>query len=170
MNTELILSIVVASATTVYTVITIFQLRESRKVRFQKEAPNIVPYLKSTEDHTTMQLFIENFGEGVAKDVQVKFIKDFNRFNKEDLPLSQVGISKNGLNYFPPKYLLKYGLGIMVELNKENHDEKIVFELTINQIFGQSYSTPPETYMGQIPYYLKEINNQLKSLTNKLHE
>lgn len=179
MNTELILSIVVASATTIYTVITIFQLRESRKVRFQKEAPNIVPYLKSTEDHTTIQLYIENFGEGVAKDVQVEFIKDFNRFNKEDLPLSQVGISKNGLNYFPPKYLLKYGLGIMVELNKENHDEKIileisykslnnhkfknVFELPINQIFGQSYSTPPETYMGQIPYYLKEINNQLKN-------
>lgn len=179
MNTQLILSIVVALATIAYTYITYRQLKESERVRFQKETPNIVPYLKSTEDHTTMQLFIENFGEGVAKDVQVKFIKDFNRFNKEDLPLSQVGISKNGLNYFPPKYLLKYGLGIMVELNKENHDEKIVleisykslnnhkfkkvFELPINQIFGQSYSTPPETYMGQIPYYLKEINNQLKN-------
>lgn len=183
MNTELILSIVVASATTIYTIITIFQLIESRKVRFQKESPNIVPYLKSTEDHTTMQLYIENFGEGVAKDVKVEFIKDFNRFNKEGFSLSEVGISKNGMNYFPPKYKLKYGLGIMVELNKENHNEKIVleisykglnnykfknvFELPINQIFGQSYSTPPETYMGQIPYYLKEINNQLKAFNKQ---
>lgn len=69
MNTQLILSIVVALATIAYTYITYRQLKESERVRFQKEAPNTVPYLKSTEDYTTMQLFIENFGEGVAKDV-----------------------------------------------------------------------------------------------------
>ena len=78
MNTELILSIVVASATTIYTIITIFQLKESRKVRLQKETPNIIPYLKSSENHVVMELYIENFGEGVAKDVKEDFVKDFN--------------------------------------------------------------------------------------------
>ena len=179
MNTELILSIVVASATTIYTVITIFQLIESRKVRFQKESPNIVPYLKSAENHINMELHIENFGEGVARDVKVEFIKDFKRFNSDELYLSKVGIAENGMNYFPPKYKLKFSMGSMIDLYEESSNEKIivkvcykslnnrkfknVFELPFNQIFGQNYSNPPETYMGQIPYYLKEISKQLKA-------
>lgn len=68
----------------------------------------------------------------------------------------------------------------MTSLAEENPDDKIVieityqsqdnrsfrniFELPFNQIFGQNYSSPPETYMGQIPYYLKEINTELKKM------
>ena len=78
MSTEIILSIVVAIATSIYTIVTIFQLIESRKVRFQKDAPNIVAFLKSAEDHVVMELYIENFGEGVAKDVKIEILKDFN--------------------------------------------------------------------------------------------
>lgn len=181
MKTELILSIVVASATTIYTIVTIFQLIESRKVRFQKETPNIVPYLKMAETNLKINLFIENFGEGVAKFVKVEFIKDFPRFKRSDLLLSKVGIAENGLNYFPPKYKLKYGIGLTSDIYKEFADEKIVikitykslnnrmfsnvFELPFYQISGQNQSNPPETHLGQIPYYLKEIGKQLKGLT-----
>lgn len=186
MNTELILSIVLTCSTVVYTVVTIFQVFESRKVRFQKETPNIVPYLKMAETSLKMNLYIENFGEGVAKDVKVEFIKDFPRFKRIDLMLSKIGISENGMNYFPPKYRLSYGIGSMSDIYKEFADEKIiikitykslnnskfsnVYELPFYQISGQGQSRPPETYLGQIPYYLERINNQLKSLTNKLHE
>ena len=186
MNTELILSIVLTCSTVVYTVVTIFQVFESRKVRFQKETPNIVPYFKMAETSLKMNLCIENFGEGVAKDVKVEFIKDFPRFKRTDLMLSKIGVSENGMNYFPPKYRLSYGIGSMSDIYKEFADEKIVikitykslnnskfsniYELPFYQISGQGHSTPPETYLGQISYYLERINNQLKSLTNKLHE
>ena len=186
MNTELILSIVVASATTIYTIITIFQLNESRKVRLQKETPNIIPYLKSSENHVVMELYIENFGEGVAKDVKVDFVKDFNRFYQGNHALSNVGIAKNGMNYFPPRYKLKFYIGSMTKLYENSIEEKIVikvsyksltgksfsniFDLPFNQIFGQNYSNPPETYIGQIPYYLKEINKNLKVLTENINE
>ena len=179
MSTEIILSIVVASATSIYTIITIFQLLESRKVRLQKDAPNIVPYLRSAENHISMELYLENFGEGVAKDVKVEVIKDFKRFNQEDQYLSTIGIVENGMNVFTPKYKLKFYMGSMIDLYENFQNESIilkisykslnnhgfsqVFELPFNQIFGQNFSDPPETYMGQIPYYLKEISKDLKS-------
>lgn len=53
---ELVLSSVVAIATSFYTVITVFQLLESRKVRLQKSAPNIIAYLKSAENHIALEL------------------------------------------------------------------------------------------------------------------
>lgn len=182
MNTELLLAVVVASATSIYTLVTIFQLIESRKVRLQKETPNIVAYLKSSENHETLYLIIKNFGEGVAKNVNVKFIKDFKRFARQDFLLSHIGISENGLNLFPPNHFFQYGIGIMTTLYEENKEDSIEllisyesfdnrrfktkFNLPLNQIFGQSYSKPPETYIGQIPYFLKEISDQLKKMNN----
>lgn len=177
---ELVLSSVVAIATSFYTVITVFQLLESRKVRLQKSAPNIIAYLKSAENHIALELYIKNFGEGVARNVKVNFLKDFKRYNNEEMYFSTIGIVKNGFNYFPPDYSLKFYVGSMTSLAEENPDDKIVieityqsqdnrsfrniFELPFNQIFGQNYSSPPETYMGQIPYYLKEINTELKKM------
>lgn len=174
---ELLLSIVVASATVVYTVVTLFQLIESRKNRFLKESPNIVPFLKTTEEHSVLQLIIKNFGEGVAKNVKVSFSKDFNRFGKEK-KLSDIGIAMHGMSYFPPQYELRFGIhwmeniynsyqedGIEVIITCENihrHKFEGTFLLPFKQLFEQSYLTPPETYMGQIPYYLKEINSTLK--------
>ena len=174
---ELLLSTVVASATLIYTVVTIFQLVESRKNRLLKETPIIIPFLKSSEDHETMEFLIKNFGEGVAKNVKVEFVKDSKRFNK-DFGFREIGIAKYGMNIFPPQYQLKYFVGFMTEIYKTNdHDFVEIeisyenlnnrkfnshFKLPFNQIFGQNYSKPPETYMGQIPYYLKEINLTLK--------
>ncbi len=179
---ELLLSIVVASATLIYTVVTIFQLAESRKNRLLKEAPSIIPFLKSSEDHKTMELIIKNFGEGVAKNVRVEFTKDVKRFDK-DFGFSEIGISKHGLNIFPPQYQLKYFVGFFTKIYETNNKDfveigityenlnnrkfKTHFKLPFNQIFGQNYSTPPETYMGQIPYYLKEINSTLKKNIDK---
>ena len=182
MSPELLLSVVVTSATSIYTIITVFQLIESRKVRLQKETPNIIAYLKSSENHEAMYLIVKNFGEGVAKNVKLEFIKDFKRFEREDFLLSQIGIAKNGLNFFPPQHFLQFGIGTMTNLYENNKNDvielfisydsldnrgfKTKFGLPLNQIFGQSYSKPPETFMGQIPYYLKEINIQLKEMNN----
>lgn len=182
MSSEFLLSLVVGSSTVIYTVITAFQLIESRKVRLQKETPNIIAYLKSSENHEGMYLIIKNFGEGVAKNVKIKFIKDFKRFGREDFLLSQIGIAQNGLNFFPPQHFLQFGIGVMTILYENSKNETIElllsyesldgrnfenkFSLPLNQIFGQSYSKPPETYMGQIPYYLKEINSQLEKMIN----
>lgn len=180
MTAENILSTVVACSTIVYTVITLFQLRESKKVRLQKETPLIIPYLQSSENHQFMSLCIKNFGDGVAKDIKIKILKDYDFFGLNERKLSTVGVVENGMNYFVPNFQFTYYLDTIVDLKNKHEDEVIemtvsyksldnrnfnqTFILAFNQMFGQFYSNPPETYMGQIPYHLKEIAKQLKDV------
>ncbi|WP_157909869.1 hypothetical protein [Capnocytophaga cynodegmi] len=180
LNLENSISLSLLIVTAIYVIITYLQLRESRKVRLQKETPNIIPYLKSSEDHTTLILHIKNFGEGVAKNVKVRFLQDYNRFDKSDYTLSKTGIAENGMSYFVPNYSFTFHIGqlkniynksinekIKVEISYESLDDrkfKKLFELPFNQVFGQTYSSPPDTYIGQIAYYLKEINSILKKI------
>jgi hypothetical protein len=60
---------------------------------------------------------------------------------------------------------------IEIEISYESSDKrkfKDIFKLPFNQATGQNYSNPPENFIGQIPYYLKEINKTLKeNLENK---
>jgi hypothetical protein len=91
---------------------------------------------------------------------------------------SNVGIVKNGFNSFPPQYELNFYINLMTDLETEDDNNSIeieisyessdkekikdIYKLPFNQVTGQNYSNPPETFIGQIPYYLKEINNTLK--------
>jgi hypothetical protein len=178
MNVEVILSVVIASSTVIYTIITLMTWYESKATRRQKVTPMLIAYLKTTENHMNLALHIKNIGEGYAKDVVVKIIKDYNQFDKANLPLSDIGIAKKGLNIFPPQYELRYYVHSMTKLNVDEKKEILELEITykdqkgknyknsyslpFNQMFGQNYSSPPDTYIGQVSHYLKEINTTLK--------
>ena len=73
----LILSAVLVIVTAVYTWINWKILQESIATRRQKNSPNIVPYLKSSDNHEALFLYVKNMGEGCAKDVKIKVIKDY---------------------------------------------------------------------------------------------
>lgn len=183
MKVELILSAVLVACTIVYTWINWKVWKENKKTREQKITPHIIAYLKSTESHIALVLHIKNIGEGIAKNVKIDLLKDYNQFFREDLPLSQSGIFKNNLNIFPPQYEMKYYLAAMTKIDFDNEDSCVklkisyersdgkaiedIYDLPFNQITGQNYSNPPETFMGRIPYYLKEINDTLKKINTK---
>ena len=185
MKVEIILSIVIAVCTVLYTIINSLLWFESRSTRKQKTSPHIIAYLKSTEDHVMMSLHIKNIGEGLAKNVKVKILKDYKQFGKNNQFLSELGTMKNGFNSFPPQYELKYYINTNTDIYKTEKDEKIelelnyescdnrkfteIFELPFNQLFGQNYSSPPETYIGKISYYLNEMNATLKKLEKKMN-
>jgi len=178
---EFILSIILAASTVIYTIINLMMWMENRASRHLKSTPTIIAFLRTTENHTTLVLYIKNIGEGFAKDVRLKFLKDYNQFGKENLTLSTIGIAKYGFSIFPSQYELKYYINSMTELydNKDDWDKNYIeleisykdkrnkkyknsYKLPFIELMGQNYSSPPETYLGQIPYYLKEINNNLK--------
>lgn len=183
MSVEITLSLVIAISTVFYTAINLMIWFESRKSRKQKITPHIIAFLKSTEDHTTLELHFKNIGEGVAKNVKIKTLKDYNQFGKSGLSISELGIIKNGFNSFPPQYELKYFIHLYTEIYKSDIEGSLkfemyyessdhrkfteTFELPFKQLFGQGYTEPPETYMGKIPYYLKEINSTLKTIDKK---
>lgn len=179
MKVEIVLSTVLAVSTVIYTIINLMLWFESRASRRQKIAPLVIAFLKSTENHEVLTLNIKNICEGLAKNVTIKTIKDYSRLGKENLLLSNVGIIKNGFNNFPPQHELSFYIHHMTELKADDESSFIeieisyessgkakfrnIYELPFNQVVGQNYSNPPETYLGQIPYYLKEINSTLKT-------
>jgi hypothetical protein len=180
MDVELILSIVLAGATVFYTIINLMMWFESRATRRQKITPMIIAFLKVTEDHKTLAVHLKNVGEGFAKDVTIKALKDYNQFKKDNLPLSDCFAFKNGVNIFPSGYELIYYLDSVADIDYARDDSYIelqidykdmrgkrygnnIFKLPFNQV-ARNYSDPPENLMGQIPYYLKKINESIKSV------
>ena len=177
MDAQVAISLALLVATSLYTIVTIMMWWESRKTRLQKITPEIIAYLKTSEDHNVVMLVIENIGQGCAYDLKVDLDEEYHTFAKEDKNLSQMPIFNEGVSIYPPKYRLQYYLGVCKEMNNlqetiglsfyyrdqnKNIYNKHTF-LKIKQI-ACFYSNPPETYMGKIAYYLQEID---KKLVNK---
>ena len=161
-------------ATSLYTFVTILMWLESKRTRLQKVTPEIIAYLKTSEDHNVVMLVIENIGEGCGYDLKVDLDEEYYTFGQEDKNLSQLPIFNDAVSIYPPKYRLQYYLGECDQINKlqetiglnlrysdqnkKNYAKHSV--LRINQIVC-FYSNPPETYIGKIAYYLKEIDKKL---------
>lgn len=174
---QLVFSAVLAFATVAYTVATILMFVESVKSRKLKTKPDVIPYLQTSDNHKALMLCVKNIGEGCARNVQIKVLKDYYCFGKENLPLSHYHIFQEGVTIFPSGYELHYYLDNAVRaMSQENgYVEMVVcysdengksyksenYKLVFNQI-SQSYSNPPETNEGKIAYYLKEISDSLK--------
>src|SRR5690554_4763164 len=180
MQVEIILSGVLAICTLIYTGINFFMLLESRATRKQKTTPRIVPFLQRGESNRMLELHIKNIGEGLAKNVESRVLKDYNRFGKEDSFLSHIEFFTRPMQNFPPGYELKYYIHSMSDIYEKDKNGSIeleftyedcyrkkhreIFELSFNPVMQQNYSSPPETYLGQIPYYLKKINKNLEKI------
>lgn len=173
MKVELLLSIVLAISTVFYTIINLMMWFESRAARKQKTDALIIAYLKYSDDDRVVYLFMENIGEGCAENVTLSALPDYERFMK--WPLSESNPFKNGINIFPSKE--KINIALNLSAKTELDKDCFILEIKYNNLnsykqktnvytlhFGQiesSYRTPPVTFMGQIPYYLKELNKTL---------
>jgi hypothetical protein len=176
----LLTNIVIAVATAVYAWINFRLLKESQETRKQKTAPFVVAFLKTTDNHNVLSLHIKNIGEGLAKNVQITVLKDYFIMKKDKYPISNLNIVKNGINIFPPQYEFVNNIDWLIESNEDKKDKYIelsinyegtdgrkfqeVFNLPFYQYLGQHYCNPPETYIGEIAYYLKEINTNIKKI------
>jgi len=177
MKVEILLSTVLAISTVFYTIINLMMWFESKATRNQKITPLVIAYLQMSETHNIMILCIKNIGEGLAKNVRISIKDDYNIFDKSDLLLSQRSMIKNGINNLPPQLEVSCYINHMKNLNLDDNHSRIEldifyeninkkalvdsYDLPFNQTFRENYSKPPDTYMGQIPYYLSEINKSL---------
>lgn len=176
----LVISVIISAVTTWK------MLDENRKKRLQKIEPHIIAYLRIVETHDVLGLTFKNIGEGCAKNVVVKVLKDYYLFKDKTRPLSNETMIKNGLAIMLSQDECTFFLGPLtgeekidieaddsiVELEIKCHDimgkEYIgTYKLLFSQIDLRYYLNPPETYMGQIPYYLKEIKNELKGIKQR---
>lgn len=183
---QIVFSAVLAFATVAYTVATVLMLIESVKVRKQKASPCIVPYLKTSDDYQLVLLYVKNVGEGIARNVRIELCNDYFCFDNQNFPLSQYRIFQDGVSVFPSQYELVYILGNRESCLAANNDyyiELLVYyddmkgkknggehyKLLFQQI-GQGYVTPPDSDIGRIAYYLKDISNSLNRISKRPHK
>ena len=180
---NLTLSIVLAVATVAYTIINLMMWFESRATRRQKMAPLMVAYLESTANKQVLCLFVKNVGEGCAKNVKVKMLRDHDSLGQDDWPLSKFPLFNEGVNVFPSGYQLHYYIDYWDSIRKNGMDDYIELEITCTDIKGRNqqtqsyvlkfiqvmsnYSTPPDTYEAQIPYYLEHISKAVKKISEE---
>ncbi len=171
---ELFFSGALVLATIKYTKATKLMYKENRETRLQKTTPCIVPYLKSSADHQSVFLYIQNVGEGTAKNVKVTINKGYEKPFKS-LNLDGYKLLKDGVAIFPPQYELHFFINLWEHIEKSDYMElSIEYESLDNRKYNlnhirltiwdsyHSWSGVPEETLDQIPYYLKAINTTLK--------
>lgn len=173
-NIEVIFSGVLVIVTIVYTIATTLMYTESRKSRLQKTTPCIIPYFKSSADHQSVFLYIQNVGEGTAKNVKVTINKGYE-ITPKSLNIDGYKLFKEGVAIYPPQHELHFYINLWENIEKSDSIElSIEYEALDNRKFNydhikltiwdsyQSWSGVPEETLDQIPYYLNSINETLK--------
>lgn len=182
-HASLVLSAVVALATIAYTWINYLMYRESKISRLQKLKPEIIPYLQSTASKNVLCLYIKNIGEGCAKNVKVKLLRDYNCLGKADWPLSKFPLFNEGVSVYPPGYELHYYIDFWDTIRDKEMKGKLEMEISYTDIKGKqkdknyyllkfnqimsNYSTPPDNNEDLTNHYLKSISESLKKYAEK---
>ncbi len=144
MTPSIILSFVLTLCTIIYTGINYLLWQESIKTRRELSCPNLIAYLKFSEDHKSVELLIENIGNGVARDVKVVVLEDYDVVGY--YALSSIGIVQNGFKSFPPKYKLKYPLNLREKVYAEGQKEYIKLEISYFHLFDKKLINHTETF------------------------
>jgi hypothetical protein len=181
---QIIFSGVVAGSTIVYAFLTWKLVSETRKTRQFQQTPDINIRLEVSEaDAGFLYIIFENNGLGVAKDVKFDIIDDFQYYDHEHYKLSSKGIVKNGLPYFYSHQIFRYYLTDTSQNQEQKETDYIdvkalytdtlgrsydkLFRLQIADIAGETRMSPPETYLGRVAFYLKEIRNIMCKLQHR---
>lgn len=181
---QIIFSGVVACSTIVYAFLTWRLVSETRKTRQFQQTPDINIRLEVSEaDASSLFIIFENNGLGVAKDVKFDILDDFKQYDHDYYKLSNKGIVKNGLPYFYSHQIFRYYLTDTSQNSEQKETDYIdvkalytdtigrsydkLFRLHIADIAGETRMSPPETYIGRVSYYLKDIREILKKFEPK---
>lgn len=179
---SLVFSGIVAISTVFYAIVTLRLVKQTRLSReFHLEA-FMLAYLTCTEiSPNLIILVIKNIGNGVAKNIRFRIIKDIDYQNSNSL--KSLGIFDRNIMFFPPDAQNRYFLLSMNEDYENAIKDYIEFEITYDDKITKNKSqrfklefidsegigkfTPPETYLGMIPYRLERIE---KILDRKLKQ
>lgn len=170
---------IVAVSTVFYVILTSKLVSETRKNRELQTTPVLSVYIEVGEaDIAYKYIVFENIGYGVAKNVNFFVIQDSTYHDNMYDRLEEKGIFQNGLSYFYPKQKFKYFLShtpsipdehkngsIEIEIKYENifgTEKSERFCIKLNEYYGKTQQSPPNSYLGRISFALKEINETLK--------
>ena len=117
---ELLFSGALVFATIKYSKATKLMYKESRETRLQKTTPCIIPYVKSSADHQSAFLYVQNVGEGTAKNVKITINNGYEGTPKP-FNIDGYKLFKDGVAIFPPQYELHFYINEWENIKKSDN-------------------------------------------------
>ncbi|PKB44376.1 hypothetical protein AX016_2595 [Cellulophaga sp. RHA19] len=185
---QIIFSGIVTLSTIVYAILTWKLVKETRMMREFQLKPDIRIYFERGEIETNyVYLVLENKGFGTALNVNFIFLSNLSSYSDDYFDVKNKGVFKNGVAAFYPNQKFNYYL---LNVNKENHTKvnnetikieasyeditkrkiKTTFDLSIAETSGIGKITPPNTYVGRIPFFLENINKSIKKINDTIED
>ena len=132
-----ILSLALLLVTLAYTITSVLTWLESKATRKQKNAPNIIAYLRSNASHDTLYVCVKNIGEGCATHVRAIPTIDYAIFGR-DKHLRDFSLFSDGINVFPPQFELIFPLNSWSNIRNEDNPS-IKLDVHYKDLSGHSY-------------------------------
>jgi hypothetical protein len=185
---QIIFSGIVTISTVVYAVLTWKLVKETKLIREFQIRPDVRIYFERGEaNNMLLYITVENQGLGAAMNVKFEIVKNLEYYSNEYLNITEKGVFKHGIVTFYPNQKHRY---FVSALEKSNYDKvieetliikstyqditknkyNIEFYLPVKEIIGIGKSTPPDNYIGRIPFYLEKIDGTLKIISKKVDD
>ena len=173
---------VVAVSTAVYAYLTWRLVSETRRMREVQTDPRVS--IRVEADHTGhpgYELVIQNYGQGVAKNVCFKFEGDPSYFRNSWVGISppkidELPVIRDGLDYLEPNQVYRFPLGTV---SPEEYERAVETPWTFRTQYESLYGKPrTDTYIVDFSQFrgmffesnhLKEIAGHMKAVREDLH-
>ncbi|MCC4771282.1 hypothetical protein FXV91_14255 [Methanosarcina sp. DH2] len=180
---NLLFSGIVAISTVVYAVLTWKLVSETSKMREVQTEPNVYAFIEPRDEHNEItDMFIQNIGLGLARDIKFAVLSDFIYYKSERLSkiyqLSEIYLIKTGIEYIAPNQKMRIfstSLNDVRELNSKNYLKmKIEYTNSVGKEYDSVYlidfSSLPANGMSTGGAYKRDVLNSIKKIQGDMHE
>ena len=183
-NGDLLLSGVVAISTVVYAFLTWQLVSETRTMRKVQTEPSLHMFIEPRDEHAEItDMFIQNIGMGVARNIKFNVLSDFmyyrDRSLKKDYWLKDIHFLKNGLETLAPNQKIRVFSTSFRDVSELN--SKTYFEMAIeytnfkgdkyDSVYPLDFLTLPPIGMGKHDHMLdsvRGIEENMKKVSSKI--
>lgn len=184
-NGNLLFSGVVAISTVVYAFLTWQLVSETRTMRKVQTEPSLHMFIEPRDEHAEItDMFIQNIGMGVARNIKFNVLSDFmyyrDRSLKEDYWLKDIHFLKNGLETLAPNQKIRVFSTSFRDVRELN--SKTYFEIAIEYtnfkgdeydpvVYSLDFLTLPPIGMGKHDHMLdsvRGIEENMKKVSSKI--
>ena len=176
-------SLLVAIVTGVYVVLSWRLLQESKKMRILQNQPRVsITFEPEGHQINLIDLVIKNTGLGPASDLRFRLQSDSEMI--EGMPLSEVGLIKNGLSYLGPQQEFRFLLAILYAATKEQMEQPVIITVQYNDTFNTQYSNTftidfsvligmpglPKTAIYELVDATKDVKREIGNLVSTMRQ
>ncbi|MHB8102385.1 MAG: hypothetical protein ACYDEF_09480 [Methanosarcina sp.] len=146
-NGNLLFSGIVAISTLVYTFLTWGLISETRKMRKVQTEPSLHVFIEARDEHNEItDMYIQNIGMGVARNLKFKVLSDFMYYRSYNLSkdywLKDIHLLQNGLKALAPNQKIRVFSTSYRGVRELNSNTYIEIGIEYTNSIGDKYDFP----------------------------